>query len=35
MSEEDRFPSAEQMAELSAVLDALAEGPSYRPTLNA
>jgi hypothetical protein len=34
MSEETSYPSAEQMAELSAVLDSLAEARSYRPTLN-
>ena len=28
------YPTAEQMAELDAVLDALAEGRSYRPTLD-
>jgi hypothetical protein len=33
MTSEDN-PSAGQMAELSAVLDAIAEGRSYRPTLN-
>jgi hypothetical protein len=29
MSEEDGYPSAEQTAELSAVLDSLAEARSY------
>jgi hypothetical protein len=28
------YPSAEQIVQLDAALDALAEGRSYRPTLN-
>ena len=32
--EDGMYPSAEEMAQLDGVLDALAEGRSYRPTLN-
>lgn len=34
MTEDRQYPTAAQMAELDAVLDALAEGRSYRPSLN-
>ena len=33
-TDDNTYPTASQMAELDAALDALAEGRSYRPTLN-